>query len=228
MEKAMVAVETGIEALYSNAKAGTRIPQVVGQILEGLVSAGSELAAQVLLSAGKTTPRAAGRVFPDRALEEGDLVINEIAGKYCGYWAQGHAPVCVGRRPQPATERIFDASLAALHAGMEALKPGISTHDLAQAVQQPILDAGYELNLMPLFKGIGLTIAEPPYSPTGVGLDASGTAPVQHIVEGQTIFFEPAAWDPDSNVGIHVGEQVVVTSAGCRRLGKRPLELKIT
>jgi Xaa-Pro aminopeptidase len=111
---------------------------------------------------------------------------------------------------------------------MNTLKPGISTHDLAQAVQRPILDAGYEVNLMPLFKGIGLTIAEPPYSPTGVGLDASGRAPMHHILEGQTIFFEPAAWDRHSNVGVHIGELVVVTSGGCRRLGKRPLELKIT
>jgi Xaa-Pro aminopeptidase len=228
MERAMVAVETGIEALYSNARAGVRIPRLAGQIFEGVVGGGSELAVQVLLSAGKTTPRAAGRIFPDRVLEDGDLVINEIAGKYCGYWAQGHAPVSVGRRPKPETGRIFDASLAALQVGMQMLKPGVSTHDLAEAVQRPIRDAGYEVNLMPLFKGIGLTIAEPPYSPTGVGLDASGRAPTYILAEGQTIFFEPAAWDRRSNVGVHIGEQVVVTSAGCRRLGKRSLELRIT
>jgi hypothetical protein len=40
--------------------------------------------------------------------------------------------------------------------------------------------------------------------------------------------FEPAAYDEKLKVGIHIGEQVVVTQDGCRRIGNRKLELKVT
>ena len=99
---------------------------------------------------------------------------------------------------------------------------------LAQAVQKPVVEMGYNVNAMPLFKGMGMTIAEFPYSPTGVGLDATGKARSYEIQPGQIILFEPAAYDEKLKVGIHIGEQVVVTQNGCRRIGKRKLELKVT
>jgi Xaa-Pro aminopeptidase len=182
----------------------------------------------VLFAAGERTARVAGRIFPDRRLERGDIIITEITGKYCGYWAQVHAPISVGDSPRPAVQRLFDAAFAALQAGLNALKPGITTVELAEALRKPVFQMGYDINSMPLFKGMGTTIAEFPYSPNGMGLDASGKARSYDIKAGQVILFEPAAYDEKLKVGIHIGEQVVVTQDGCRRIGKRKLELKVT
>jgi Xaa-Pro aminopeptidase len=228
IEKAMEIVEQGVEALYESATVGRRIPEVVGRVYGSVVSAGSDLGVQILLAVGERTPRVAGRIFPDRKLERGDMIINEITGKYCGYCAQVHAPVSVGQAPKPEYQRVFEASLAALNAGLAALKPGITTAELAEAVRKPVAERGYDVNAMPLFKGMGMTIAEFPYSPTGVGLDASGKARSYEIKEGQVLLFEPAAYDEKLKVGMHIAEQAVVTPGGCRRTGKRKLELKVT
>jgi|GEM_PF-1179245 Xaa-Pro aminopeptidase len=228
IERAMQIIEQALEGLYESARVGTRIPEVVGRVYGSILSAGSDSSIQVLFAAGERTPRVAGRIFPDRRLERGDMIINEITAKYCGYWAQVHAPISVGEPPRPEFQRVFEAAFAALQAGISALKPGITTMQLAQAVQKPVLEMGYDVNAMPLFKGMGTTIAEFPYSPTGVGLDATGKARSFEIQPGQVILFEPAAYDEKLKVGIHIGEQVVVTQDGCHRIGKRKLELKVT
>jgi Xaa-Pro aminopeptidase len=228
IERAMQIIEQAVETLYESARVGTRIPEVVGRVYGSIVGAGSDSSIQVLFAAGERTPRVAGRIFPDRRLERGDMIINEITAKYCGYWAQVHAPISVGQPPRPEFQRVFDAAFAALQAGLNALKPGLTTVQLAEAVQKPVFQKGYDVNAMPLFKGMGMTIAEFPYSPTGVGLDATGKARSYEIRPGQVILFEPAAYDEKLRAGVHIGEQVVVTQDGCRRIGKRKLELKVT
>ena len=98
--------------------------------------------------------------------------------------------------------------------------------ELAEAVRKPVYDRGYAANAMPLFKGMGLTIAEFPYSPHGVGLDAAGKAQSTTIQKNMILLFEPAAYNEKLEMGIHIAEQFVVTHDGCRRLGKRDLGLK--
>jgi len=228
IERAMEIVERGVERMYEASKIGARIPQVVGEIYNSIVSSGSDLNVQVLFAAGPRTPRVAGRIFPDRPLKSGDMIINEITGKFCGYCAQVHAPISVGQPPRPEYQRVFDAALAALNAGLQTLRPGITTMELADAVRKPVGEMGYDVNAMPLFKGMGMTIAEFPYSPTGVGLDASGKARIYDIKQGQVLLFEPAAYDDKLKVGMHIAEQAIVTKDGCRRTGKRALEFKVT
>lgn len=228
IEWAMGIVETGVNVLYEHAKPGVRIPEVAGKVYGAMVAAGSELGIQVLLAAGQPTPRVAARLFPDRKLERGDVIINEITGKYCGYCAQVHAPVSVGQSPRTEYQKVYEAALAALESGMAALKPGVSTIDLAEAVRRPVKERGYDSNVMPLFKGMGLTIAEFPYSPHGVGLDASGKPRSFTIQENMILLFEPAAYDEKLSMGVHIAEQVVVTRDGCRRIGKRKLEFRAT
>ena len=219
--RAMQMIEQAVEAMYESARVGTRIPEIVGRLMEASWARARIRSIQILFAAGERTARVAGRIFPDRKLERGDIIINEITAKYCGYWSQVHAPISVGEPPRPEVQRVFDAAFAGLQAGLSALKPGITTMQLAEAVQEPVFQMGYNVNAMPLFKGMGTTIAEFPYSPTGVGLDATGKARSYEIQPGQIILFEPAAYDEKLKVGIHIGEQVVVTQSGCRRIGKR-------
>jgi Xaa-Pro dipeptidase len=220
VERAMAITEEALGALYAHARPGVRVKEVAGRILGAMVAAGSELGIQLLLSAGPRPPRVAARLFPERVLHPGDVIIDEITAKYLGYYAQAHAPVSVGRSPAPQYERLFAVVTDAIRAGEAILRPGVSTRDLADAVRAPVEKAGYAPNAMPLFKGMGMTIAELPFSPHGVGLGA-GLAGAT-VEENMVLLFEPAAYDEASGTGLHVSEQVVVTAAGYRRLGRAP------
>lgn len=110
-------------------------------MLGAMVSTGSDLGIQLLLSAAPKTPRVAGRIFPERALQTGDVIINEITGKYTGYYARMHAPVSVGKKPGPECTRLWNVALAALNAGLAILRPGLDTDELAEAVRCPVRDA---------------------------------------------------------------------------------------
>jgi len=219
--------EQAVEVMVQHAKPGVRVREVVGRMLGAMVSAGSDLGIQLLLSAAPRTPRVAGRIFPERALQTGDVIINEIAGKYIGYHAQMHAPVSVGKKPGPEYMRLWDVALAALNAGLAILRPGLDTVELAEAVRRPVRDAGLAANAMPLFKGMGVTIAEQPYSPHGVGR-GGGLPQGTKLQEGMVILFEPAAYDERTQTGLHLSEQIVVTPDGYRRLGKLPVEFRST
>ena len=227
IETAMAVTEEAVRVMAEHARPGVRVREVVGRMLGAMVSAGSDLGIQLLLSAGPRTPRVASRIFPERTLAAGDVIINEITGKYVGYHAQMHAPLSVGRPPAPEYRRLFDVALAALRAGEAILRPGLDTVELAQAVARPVSEAGLAANAMPLFKGMGATIAEMPYSPTGVGLGA-GLAQGTRLQAGMVLLFEPAAYDERTRTGLHISEQVVVTRDGYRRLGTLPLEFRST
>lgn len=225
IERAMQITEDAVAVMYEHARPGVRVKEVVGRLLGAMVAGGSELGIQVLLSAGPRPPRVAARLFPERVLQAGDVIINELTAKYLGYYAQVHAPVSVGRPPAPAYEKLFAVVADALRAGEAILRPGLTTKELADAVRQPVEKAGYAPNAMPLFKGMGMTIAELPFSPHGVGLGVGLAGQV--IAENMVLLFEPAAWDEASQTGLHVSEQVVVTASGFRRLGRAP-EFRVT
>lgn len=94
-------------------------------------------------------------------------------------------------------------------------------------MRRPVQEAGLAANAMPLFKGMGVTIAETPYSPHGVGLGA-GLPQGTRLQEGMVMLFEPAAWHEREQTGLHISEQVVVTRDGYRRLGRLPLDFRST
>jgi Xaa-Pro aminopeptidase len=225
VERAMRITEDAIDVMYAHARPGVRVQEVVGRLLGAMVAGGSELGIQVLLSAAARPPRVAARLFPERVLQPGDVVINEITAKYLGYYAQVHAPISVGRPPAAQYERLFSVVADAIRAGEAILRPGVTTKALADAVRAPVEKAGYAPNAMPLFKGMGMTIAELPFSPHGVGLGAGRAGDV--IDENMVLLFEPAAYDEATQTGLHVSQQVVVTADGFRRLGRMP-EFRVT
>jgi Xaa-Pro aminopeptidase len=148
--------------------------------------------------------------------------LNEITGKYNGYWSQAHAPVAVGP-PSAAYQRLFELTLEGLLAGQAALKPGIRTGELAEIMRKPSEKAGCLWNPIPTVKGIGMSTSEFPMSPSPY-LNVTTSPAIQ---ERMVITFQPAAYDHAAGIGLHVAETLVVTRGGCRRLGQRTLEFRV-
>lgn len=220
-ERAMAMTEAAIEVMYAHARAGVSGADVVGRMVGGLVRAGSDMSVMVQLNVGSRICLAS-RLTPDRPLVAGDVLLNEITGKYNGYWSQAHAPVAVGAATA-AYRRLFDLTFEGLVAGQDALKPGIRTGELAEIIRKPSQDAGYPWNPIPTVKGIGLSTSEFPMSPSPYAAVTVSPPIEEHMV----ITVQPAAYDRDAGIGMHIAETFVVTRSACRRLGHRKLEFRV-
>jgi Xaa-Pro dipeptidase len=98
----------------------------------------------------------------ERALEEGDNVIFEIAVEKHGYWTQVARVFYVGGATDEQ-RRIFTATHEAYQAAVEACRPGRSCEQVAAAARAALEDADLAEYLeVDLGHGIGLDLPEPP------------------------------------------------------------------
>lgn len=212
-ERSMQATEAAVDALYGHARPGVAASVVYGSMVEALLASGSEMCVSVLLGVS-AQGRLATRLTPQRKLEKGDLIRTEIGGKYAGYWTQAHVPVAVGE-PPPIVHRLFEVMREGFEGGLAALRPGAAGEDVVRAIRAPAERAGYPMEVMPAFKGIGLAVSEFPEA-----------GPAARLEEDMLLTLQPTAYDPASGIGLHLSETVHVTRNGGRRLGRRSLELR--
>lgn len=78
----------------------------------------------------------------DRVIEEGDLVLTDVGARYGNYVADGGRGFTVGAI-RPEIRHIVDASVDAVQAGLDAVRPGIAASELNAAVQRVLVDRGY-------------------------------------------------------------------------------------
>jgi Xaa-Pro aminopeptidase len=215
-ERAMAATEAAVEALYEHARIGTQASVVAGRMIEALLRGGSEMCASVLLGTA-AQGRLATRLWPQRQLARGDVIRTEIGGKYAGYWAQAHVPVALGE-PLPIVRRLYEVMREGFDQGLAAVRPGAVAQDVVRAIRAPAQRAGYPIELMPAFKGIGLAVSEFPEGAPGMAAE---------LQENMLITLQPTAFDPASGIGLHMSETVLVGATGGRRLGRRSLDLRV-
>jgi Xaa-Pro aminopeptidase len=78
----------------------------------------------------------------ERKLEVGDMVRTELTPQWNGYWAQICRTVVIGP-PSDAQRRSFDLFEEAVAAGLAALHPGVTAHDVAKAENDVFRKYGY-------------------------------------------------------------------------------------
>lgn len=215
-ERSMAATEAAVDALYEHARPGAEASAVYGRMAEALLAAGSEMCVSVLLGAA-AQGRLASRLTPQRKLDNGDLIRTEIGAKYAGYWTQAHVPIAIGQ-PPPIAHRLFDVMRDAFERGLAAIRPGAAGEDVVRAIRMPAERAGYPMEVMPAFKGIGLAVSEFPEGAHGVA---------SRLQENMLITIQPTAYDAASRIGLHLSETVHITREGSRRLGRRRIELRV-
>lgn len=164
-----------------------------------------------------------GRFPDDRILQTGDIITNEISPKFAGYWAQPSIPVCV-EKPTDLFQRLTHVCLEAFQEGLDALRPGITNRQLAEAMNKPIRAAGFTW-IRPQFNGIGLEISEGPrdrFHPRGRG------ANVEEVIrEDMVLVFQPMAATEDLSSGVQLGDTILVKKSGAERLGNFELKLHV-
>lgn len=216
MEKAVQIGESAIATLAEMLRPGVLENDVIGSMLKTMVSQGSELPIMFLWDAGRPVRALRTTFTRRRILQPGDVICTEFSPRFRGYCPQMNQPGVVGDMPK-VYEKLYLAAMESYRSGWKALRPGMTVTELAQAFHEPVASAGFTWT-SPYFHGLGMGNEGP-----------VGNWPVEKSVadqvirEGMVLAFEPGAETPGGQEGLHIGDPVLVTAQGARRLGKREL-----
>jgi len=146
-----------------------------------------------------------------RRVEVGDMVRTELTPQTGGYWLQICRSVTVGP-PSAEQQRSFELFHEAAEAGVAAVRPGVTAHEIAVAENDVFRRYGYGeycSDRWTRVRGHGL----------GLHLDEFPIIEGNHTVipEGATLIIHPNTYTPIA--GYHVfGDQIVVTADGAQQL----------
>lgn len=223
LERAAAITDTMVEAMTTAARPGVTERQVYAALIHTMLLAGGELPSLLIFASGPGPGLAHGQFVPtDRVLCSGDLLVNEIEARVAGYGAQTVAPVALGR-PDDRYRVAAEVARAAFDAVVARMRPGATMGELTDVYHKVLRreSKGTLLGAFPLMHARGLG-DEVPAIIDAADLERNRTLP---IAENMTFVVKPRVRSEDGTVSAQLGDTVVVTPAGGRRLGRRSLEL---
>ncbi|MGW4822788.1 M24 family metallopeptidase [Streptomyces sp. NPDC004227] len=154
----------------------------------------------------------AGQVprWEGRTLERGDLFHVDHAGNVGGYMFDIARSLVSGGAPDPAQADLLEAAIAAVDAGIAAVRPGLTGAELYRVVEEVLVDAGVNTPQSEVF-GHGHGI--------GLGFEWPFVLPFEQrrIEAGMTISVETMAGR--AGVGaVYFEQNVLVTAEGAELL----------
>ncbi|MBL4801078.1 MAG: aminopeptidase P family protein [Emcibacter sp.] len=156
----------------------------------------------------------------DRKLQIGDMVRTELTPQCRGYWMQICRTAVIGE-PSAGQRESFELFDAATAAGIAAVKPGATMHDVAMAENDVFRERGFGQYCTSEYTrvrghGLGLHLDEVPVLE---GIDTI-------LEENSVLVVHPNTFTPLA--GYHVlGDPVVVTATGAEKLISTPRILDV-
>nr|WP_041809133.1 M24 family metallopeptidase [Evansella cellulosilytica] len=223
MKKAgKIAEETMYKAVQS-VKPGVRecdtAAQIYSQLISGTDEYGGDYPAIVpLLPSGRNTS-IPHLTWSDRAYQEGDTVIIELAGCYKRYHVPIARTISVGSTSEQL-KNISPVVVEGVNEVLNAVKPGVTCGELENVWRNSISKRGYEKEAR-LGYSIGLN-----YPPDWGEHTASIRKGDNTVLEpNMTFHLIPALWF--NNYGIEISESFRVTENGCETFTNFPRDMII-
>lgn len=211
-----------IEAMAQAARPGVTEYQLKAAAAFAILDGGGEIDFLILGSSPMTDSAIIfGNPRPSqRKLQQGDIIINELAAGYEGYTAQIGVPICVGQ-PTDRVRRMYDEILLPGYRLMaNQLRPGKTLREIWQAGQF-FRQQGYQsrpghLHFMDLVTHAPHVNAAPP--------DAAEAE--MQLQPGMEIMLEPNPITLDGTLGLFLGHTVLINETGHERVtGRLSLDL---
>ncbi len=165
----------------------------------------------------------------DRQMQDGDLVVMDVAGSYSGYASDITRTLPVNGRFTPRQREIYEIVLGAQNAALAAAKPGVSmgrgANTLYKISYAYINSHGKDLKGQPLgqyfIHGLSHSVGFNVHDPAN---HDSALAP------GMVMTIEPGIYIPDEKIGVRIEDMILVTPDGAelltRRLPRDPDEIE--
>jgi len=157
----------------------------------------------------------------DRRIEDGDIVLMDVAGQYSGYASDITRTIPANGEFTPRQREIYEIVLGAQNAALAAVKPGMTLGgkdaSSLQKIAMEYIDShgkdkeGHSLGkyyIHGLSHHVGLDVH-----------DASG--PARPLEPGMVITIEPGIYIPEEKLGVRIEDDVLVTPTGYKLLTAR-------
>jgi Xaa-Pro dipeptidase len=206
------------QAFIEACRPGAREFEIVAEVEAKLRAEGAEDNFMIIASGGSDVR---GMTPPsDRRLEKGDLVRTELTPQFEGYWAQICRTLVMGP-PSDRQKKCFDLFEEAVAAGLDAVRPGVTAHEIAKAENDVFRRYGYGEYCTEEYTRVrghclGLYLDEV--------LIVEG---VQTVLEKNSVLVvHPNTFTPIAGYYV-LGDSVVVTEKGAERLLSTPREMTV-
>jgi Xaa-Pro dipeptidase len=221
LERSAAIIEKVIETMVQTARPGVSEKELYGAMVHAMLSNGGELPTLFFLSAGPDISNSSF-VPTDYVIQNGDRIINEIEAKYAGYAAQAVSPVVIGKTNQDY-EAMIQISGACFEAILDEMKPGVTFGSLFDTYRATVEQRGKGKYLWnhPMMHARGLGDD----GPALLGdKDLERFSKIE-LQTGMVFILKPQVRAAQGKGRASIGDTVVVTESGARRLGKRELKL---
>ena len=212
MQHAADATDSLIKVAFDACRADATELSVALALQEELTEAGHEASFTTIVGAG------ANGALPHHhtgktKIKRGDVVVLDFGAQVEGYCGDITRVVAVGEASDEA-RKVYDVVYRAHQAGIAAIEPGATAHDVDSAARKVIADAGYgEFFLHRTGHGIGLDCHE---APNIVG----GNRTV--LLPGHCFSVEPGIYLP-GKFGVRLENIVTITDDGRPRVFNQPI-----
>ena len=221
LERSAQIVEKTIEAMVEHANPGVSEKELYGAMVHAMLVNGGELPTLFFLSAGPGLTNSSF-VPTDYRIQKNDRLINEIEAKYAGYAAQAVSPVVIGA-PDDEYQKLIHISRACFEAVLHNMKPGVTFGWLFDIYRDTVERQGQGKYLW----------SHPVMHARGLGDDGPallGDKDLERFSKielkaGMTFILKPQVRPKEGKGRGSIGDTVIVTENGARRLGKRELKL---
>ncbi len=214
-------IEKVIETMAETVRPGITEKDLYASMTHTMLKNGGELPTLFFLGTGPEVT-SSSFVPTNRVIQMGDRVVNEIEAKYGGYAAQAVSPLVLGE-PQRDYREMVELSAACFNAILEKMRPGVTFGALFDTYTDTIERYG---------KGNFLW-NHPMMHARGLGDDGPALLGDKDLARfrgielrtGMAFILKPQVRVAQGKGRASIGDTVVVTENGARRLGKRQLKL---
>ena len=149
--------------------------------------------------------------LPDATpLQLGDMVIIDLGVVHRGYASDMTRTICLGE-PTDRMQEVYDCVSAAQDRAFDAIRPGVSNHEVDAAAREVIERAGHGKGFTHgLGHGIGLQTHDP-------GILLSTRAPKLPLESGMAFTIEPGVY-LEGEFGVRIEDTIIVRPAACENL----------
>ncbi|WP_375262240.1 M24 family metallopeptidase [Palleronia sp.] len=218
LEQAVEISETALRETLDTVRVGDTETRIETRLLGALFAAGAEgLAFSPIVAAGDNSARPHAHARPDYAIRPGDALLLDFGARAGGMTSDMTRTVFVGE-PSAEARDVYETVLAANRAGHAAAKPGVTAHDIDDAVTSILEASPYADRIRTKTgHGLGRDVHEAPYIMRGnhVPLDI-----------GTVFTNEPGLYKLGA-FGVRIEDDILVTKDGSRSLTTFPTELMV-
>jgi len=217
LEAAIDISERALENVLARVRVGQTESEIESLLIQALFAEGADgMAFNPIVAAGDNSARPHAHAR-DVAVQAGDALMFDFGAKKHGFCADITRTVFVGHATDEGAE-VYDTVLRANRAGHAVTKPGVSAHEIDDAVTAVLEASPYADRIRTKTgHGLGREVHEAPYIMRGN----------HQVLPAGTVYTNEPGLYALGKFGVRIEDDVLVTEGGSRSLTSFPTEMMI-